>query len=80
MNDILPGDRVMAFDPFLFKDDVSTPLSYTVRPATVVARYGYKTSYDGVECIYDDLVDVQFDHRPEQISHGHFTRGVEEIV
>jgi hypothetical protein len=43
---ILAGDRVMVLDPSLFKDDVSTPLSFTVRPATVVARYGENACWD----------------------------------
>lgn len=38
---IMPGDRVLVFDSLLFENDIKTPLSHTVRPATVVARYGY---------------------------------------
>ena len=94
---IMPGDRVIVFDSSLFKDDVSTPLSHTMRPATVVCRYGYHPFWHllhfdyphesyvelypgGYEVWkYPDLVDVRFDHRPEQISHGHFTNGVKEL-
>lgn len=78
---ILPLARVMAFDPSLFRDDVSTPLSATVKPATVVCRYGYRSKwmddmYGKDVGLYPDLVDLSFDHRPSRISHGHFTSGV----
>lgn len=78
VREIWPGTRVMVFDHTLFKDDVSTPLSFTVRPATVVCRYGRKTKPDFMTetgWIYPDLVDVKFDH-DGRISHGHFTDGV----
>lgn len=68
-----PGDRVMVFDSLLFEDDVSTPLSYTVRPATVVRHYGMRTRYG----IYPSCIDVVFDHRRDRVSHGHFTSCVE---
>ena len=80
-----PGSRVYVFDWLLFEDDEKTPLSYTFRPATVICRYGVRRSWrlskmvekdDIVESIYPDQVDVIFDHRPDQISHGHFTSGV----
>lgn len=80
MNDeIMPGDRVRVFDHRLFKDDVSTPLSHTVRQATVVCRYGKVVFYPA--CMekpwrYPDLCDVVFDHRPNEVSKGHFTYGV----
>jgi len=78
---IMPGDRVKVFDYSLFEDDIKTPLAVTFKPATVVCRYGKKT--DGISgngpWLYPDLVDVQFDHRPERISHGHFTNGVEVV-
>jgi len=73
---ILPGSRVNVFDPLLYINDVKTPLSHTVRPATVVCRYG-KYSMNA-RYRYPDLVDVKFDHRP-RISHGHFTDCVEKI-
>ena len=78
MKEILPGTRVLVFDNSLFKDDKSTPLSFTVRPATVVMRYGYISSASGYK--YPDCVDVQFDHwKKGDISKGHFTKGVELI-
>jgi len=80
LRDILPGDRVLVFDYLLYKDDVKTPLSFTLRPATVVRRYGeLATRYPISEMTlgpYPDLVDVRFDHR-DRISRGHFTDGVE---
>jgi hypothetical protein len=80
---IMPGDRVKVFDALLFKDDRVTPLSHTVRPATVVRRYGalkqvYKIN-DLTLGPYPDLVDVVFDHRPKTESCGHFTNGVETL-
>jgi len=79
---IMPGDRVKVFDYSLFEDDVITPLAVTVKPATVVCRYGKKVYYPismSGPWYYPDLVDVLFDHRPEHISHGHFTNGVEVL-
>jgi hypothetical protein len=55
--------RVVAFDHTLFIDDVSTPLSYTMRAGSVV---GIRTDSLGRR-----LFDIKFDHRPD-ISHGHF--------
>jgi hypothetical protein len=71
---IQENSRVLVFDPRLYKDDIETPLSMTVKPATVVRRYGMK-EYGRT---YPDLVDVIFDHRPEQVSTAHFTSGVKE--
>lgn len=31
------GDRVMCFNPRLYKNDIDTPLSVTVQPATIMA-------------------------------------------
>jgi hypothetical protein len=89
---ILPGTRVNVFDPRLFVDDVTTPPSHTMQPATVLRRYGKKVishsnvAYDdhggsyGEPDVwtYPDLVDVVFDHDGRE-SNGHFTRGVEAI-
>lgn len=80
---IEPGTRVLAFDYRLYKDDHKTPLNITMKTATVVCRYGsiaqhYPTA-DMTLGPYPDLVDVRFDHRPDQISRGHFTTGVEVI-
>ena len=73
----MPGDRVLAFDHRLYRDDVSTPLSVTVRPATVVARYGKESERFGR---YPDLVDLSFDHRPGRPSRAHFTDGVRRLT
>ena len=75
MSEILPGDRVKAFDHRLFKNDRDTPLSITMQTGTVVCRYGKKTSQGW---IYEDLVDVVFDY-DGRTSKGHFTRLVEKI-
>jgi hypothetical protein len=80
--EIMPGSRVMVFDHRLYKDDFSTPLSETMRPATVVCRYGSKVWYPRFMTkpwLYPDLVDVVFDHRPDAVSRGHFTDGVKII-
>ena len=57
---IMPGDRVVAFDRTLFRDDVSTPPSHTFRPATVLVRYGRKAHYPMTEVtrVYPDLCDL----------------------
>jgi len=75
------GDRVLVYDSRDFINDKVTPVSMLMRPATVVCRYGCKTRYSGMDedCVYPDLVDVLFDHRPERISHGHFTEGVDPV-
>jgi len=78
---ILPGARVRVFDSTLFKNDVETPLSYTIRSATVVCRYGMPRKDYGNGLVlgpYPDLIDVVFDHRPE-LSRCHFTHVVEFI-
>ena len=82
MKEIMPGDRVMVFDSLLYVDDKTTPLSHTVRPATVVCRYGYKVFYPASmdkPWIYPDNVDVLFDHRPKSVSKRHFTYGVKQL-
>lgn len=61
------GDKVKVFDHLLFKDDISTPLSYTIRPATVVRVYS--SGYG------ETLVDVEFKHR-SGTSKAHFLRGI----
>lgn len=73
MNKITIGSRIKVFDSRLFKNDIATPLSYTIRLATVVRRYFYKSQvYDG----YSDVIDVIFDYLPNQISKCHFVSGV----
>ena len=78
---IAPGTRVLIFDSTLYKDDKETPLSVTVKPATVLCHYGAPAEHyrDSTLGPYGSLVDVQFDHRPERPSRGHFTWGVELI-
>lgn len=78
MNHIIHGSRVKVFDHRRFIDDVTTPLNVTIRPATVVCRYGRKDIITGHEYTYDDLIDVIFDGEFE-ISHAHFTHGVHLI-
>jgi hypothetical protein len=54
----------------------------TVKPATVVSRYGRlkETIGDSVYGPYDDCIDLKFDHRPDLISEGHFTNYVHAIL
>jgi len=81
---LMPGDRVLVFDWRLYKRDDITPLDFTMRPATIVRRYGQVALYSPITELadgpYPDLVDVQFDHRPGEISRGHFTDGVQELM
>ena len=69
------GDKVLVFDHTLYRDDISTPLSVTMKAAKVIlgnyaketisiTEYGTKTKVD------IDLVDVEFEHRG--FSKGHF--------
>ena len=76
-NAIMPGNRVLCFDPSLFKDDKTTPLSVTTKPGTVTRRYG-KLNNQWNHGKYPDLCDIKFDHK-ENISKGHFTDGVKVI-
>jgi hypothetical protein len=81
MKEIMHGDRVLVFDSLLYKDDVSTPPSHTIRVATVACRYRLKQAAKAnwPERIYDDLCDVVFDHRPDVVSKAHFTYGVKLV-
>ena len=76
MATIMPGTKVKVFDSRIFKNDIDTPLSMTMRQATVIKRYGYKNPKGW---IYPDLVDVIFDGDTERISHGHFTERVQTL-
>lgn len=76
MTNYFPGTRVMVFDHRLFEDDVSTPLSHTIRPATVKRWYGKISDRYGT---YPNLIDVKFDHRPDDVSRGHFADHVEVV-
>lgn len=72
---IPPGTRVMAFDWRLYKNDRDTPLSTTVRPATVICHYGRMATSYGNELVlgpYPNCIDVEFDHNPGVVSVGHF--------
>ncbi len=73
------GDRALVYDSRDFVNDRVTPCSLLMRPATVLARYGSKTDYGSGPVLYPDLVDVIFDHRPFEVSHGHFTEWIEPI-
>ncbi len=74
-----PGDRVRIFDWRLFKNDKDTPVSFTVRPATVLRWYGRRASKTIGGYPYPSLIDVVFDHRPNEVSHGHFTNIIERL-
>jgi precorrin-4 methylase len=74
---IKEGSRVKVFDHRLYEDDRSTPLSVTMRVATIKKVYQedahthYKYS--------TPVADVVFDHRPDEISKGHFINVMEEL-
>ena len=78
MNKVFPGTRVKVFDHRLFKDDKTTPLSETMQLATVVQRYGRRNAFDST-FVFPDLIDVEFDYRPGEISRSHFTDYAEVI-
>lgn len=78
VNEVLPGTRVKVFDHRLFKDDQTTPLSETMQLATVVQRYGRRNALDPT-FVFPDLIDVEFDYRPGEISRSHFTDYAEVI-
>jgi hypothetical protein len=83
--EIMPGDRILVFEHLLFKDDIKTPLSMTMKPATVVCRYGYILHNVVLDIPpggwkYPDVVDIIFDHRPDKVSRGHFTDAVESLI
>jgi len=73
----IPGDRVIVFDHRLWEDDKSTPPEKTFKPATVVCHYGCKSMMGHWN--YPSLIDIRFDHRPSQVSRGHFTDYVEYL-
>jgi hypothetical protein len=72
-NIIMPGDRVLIFDPRRYIDDLETPLSATMRPAIVLCRYGERK----YGTIYPDLLDVQWEDG--SITKAHFTNAAEKI-
>jgi len=73
---IKEGSRVKVFDHKLYENDISTPLSVTMKEATVKSiyqeRYGLKFSRL--------VADVVFDYRPNEVSRGHFVDQIDEIV
>ena len=71
-----PGTRVLVFDSRLFVNDKKTPLSVTMKPATVLRWYGKRSRYFG--WTDESLVDVHFDHRGE--SRAHFTSSIQKLV
>lgn len=76
---ILPGTRVKIFDHRLYKDDKKTPLSMTMKEATVIRHYGEQARSYGEDLVlgpYSSCIDVVFDHRPESESKGHATWGI----
>lgn len=88
----MPGDRVLVYDYRLHTNDIDTPVSFCTKPGTIVCRYGNKYKYTGNIAYgdygqvgepeywyYPDLVDIKFDHR-EEVSKGHFTKGIEYDV
>jgi hypothetical protein len=89
---ILPGSRVLVFDPRLFIDDIATPLNITMQPATVIQRYSkIVKDYSNVEYDdyghqigeiiyhkYDDIIDVIFDYDMHR-SNCHFLTTVKEL-
>ena len=82
----LEGRRARVWDHRLYRDDKRTPAKVCFRKATIVRHYGKKIrvpdsvgSEDGY-WKYPDLVDVVFDHRPNVVSHGHFTSGIRLVM
>lgn len=67
--EFFPRTRVVVFDPRRYKNDKVTPLSRTMRPATVVSWYGYRSKHCG---LYPSVIDVIFDGDAEP-SRGHLT-------
>ena len=70
--DLKPSQRILVFDHTLFVDDVTTALSVTMKTAFIRRRYE-ESMVNGRE-----LIDVVFDHRPQQVSRGHFTSFLRE--
>jgi len=90
--EIFPGDRVMVWDHCLWIDDKLTPACHrpatvVCRYGRKDVRYPLFMNIDEFSFdvrnypaevnIYPDLVDVEFDHKPGEISTAHFTWGVE---
>lgn len=74
MNTYFPGTRVKVFDSRIYKDDISTPLSVTIKSATVVRWYGrlqQRFSDGSTLGPYPSLIDVIFDGETTE-SKAHF--------
>jgi hypothetical protein len=76
---LYPGTRVKVFDHRLFINDVSTPLKTTMRAATVKKWYGERCGWPNKGAVNGNLIDVEFDHRPEEVSKGHFADHIEVL-
>ncbi len=68
------GDRVLVFDSRWFVDDVSTPLSMTMRPAVIVGLFHCKC-HGSPDCKGENCASVRFDGE-EHESRGHFLSGL----
>lgn len=73
IGEIKKGSRVKVFDHRLFIDDESTPLSITMKAATVIKCHPSAHNEE------ETLVDVEFDYRPGEISRCHFIWGIESL-
>jgi len=78
--EILPGTRVLAYDPWANGREGYYKGEGEWKEATVVMRYGFISEhmerlYGREAAKYPDCVDVKFDH-DGRISKGHFTYGV----
>lgn len=71
---LFPGTRVKVFDSSIYINDVQTPISLTMKSATVLCWYGKENIFGR----YSSLVDVLFDD-DSKVSHGHFTDVIEMI-
>jgi hypothetical protein len=76
-----PGTKVLVFDRRLYVDDIVTPLSLTMKEATVLRWYGTRPSRSSASSTYpgklpgppyDSLIDVVFAYDSWE-SRGHFT-------
>lgn len=71
---ILPGQRAIVFDGMAWNR--GKPAQECHLPATIVCNYGRLPSKI-IPWHYDDLVDVVFDHNPNEVSKSHFTSGIQ---
>lgn len=73
------GSRVKVFDHLLYENDITTPLEVTFKEATVHDIYTEKKCGKLPLKWKQPVADVIFDHRPDEISQGHFVSQMEEI-